>query len=79
MSNCGYCKQPFDAPGWHDCILAQNAKRRLDELIETIDRQMRQPHWRPETSAEVKAKADQQRSIATTIKFQGGEVKEDWL
>ncbi len=67
---CCYCGQPRDfSTGWHDCDQAQEAKARLESLVDNI----KTMHEAATAVSLVRLK--RKREIAQNIKAIGGGVK----
>lgn len=50
----------------------------VDRLIFDIKMQMKKPNSKPQTSMQVRSRADNLRSMATNVKLNGGEVNKDY-
>ncbi len=50
----------------------------IDRIIGEIKLSQVHPNWKPQTSLQVRERANSLRSMATTIKMNGGEVKEPY-
>lgn len=51
---------------------------RLQVALDGVHAMMAKPGYKPYTSSELKLQADSRRSIATAIKLNGGEVKDEY-
>jgi hypothetical protein len=80
MTNlCAYCGKPRTSPeGWHDCPGARDAHAHLDQVIEQIKRAADRPNGKPQTSREMKARADNRRAMANMLRIQGSGVRKEY-
>lgn len=71
MKHTGYHKDCSDCKTYN---LAE-----VDRIIFEIKMSMKKPNWKPQTSEGIRKRADYLREMATGIRLNGGQVKDEYL
>jgi hypothetical protein len=78
---CSYCGNDRDGvEGWHGCPQSMDTKARIEERIESMTRIANNQERRkaPETSEQMRSRADQLREMANGVRLTGGITKPEY-
>lgn len=78
---CTDCKEHASANNQvrgYDGLTGEERVARIDCIIGEIKRSQQQPNWKPQTSNQMRHRAERRRDMATSVKLIGGRLTPEY-